>query len=533
MVDFGFDFRRRDFEFIMAHLRARAAELSDDKWTDYLNSDIGTSMVQSLVAINEFDAFFTDASLAECFLSTCISREAAIRKSKELGYIPGLAKPAVCQVRLNFPEFNEEITIPARTAWMINETKFTCLHAIVIPPGQTSVDITLTQGTSYSLPPLTSTGSRYFKILVPRNCANIVVKVDNTEWLAVDSWIRPPQQTVYKRYEDLAGQLISFGAKNASTFIPEAGQIINVMGILTDGRSGNIESRNGVVRLVSLVYDSDDNDVTSTFSAHMLSAALGGDDVESIESIKENAPKFYSAQFRAVTEDDYEAIVSRIPGVTSVRATGGEKIGRYGEVLLVVYGETPYSVTQDLIDLITDTLEKMDVVTITKVIKGPVVLELDITLNAGLDRNVFVNESTAVNLLSEKTTDYMHDLGIAANFHASAASAVAKSIEGIKFADYTFMITSSATSTAGRIIIPIAKNADLTQAVLRKQDGTVAWSGDGTAKIINNRFTHIIEGLADQTMKLIYTSDDRKNIEVLPDQICWLNDLEIDAEFET
>ncbi|MFM7851709.1 MAG: hypothetical protein ACKO96_07250, partial [Flammeovirgaceae bacterium] len=64
-----------------------------------------------------------------------------------------------------------------------------------------------------------------------------------------------------------------------------------------------------------------------------------GDFVEDIESIKKFAPKVYSAQYRAVTAQDYEALVSEIfPNTESVIAIGGEELDppQYGKVLISV-----------------------------------------------------------------------------------------------------------------------------------------------------------------------------------------------------
>ena len=65
----------------------------------------------------------------------------------------------------------------------------------------------------------------------------------------------------------------------------------------------------------------------------------GGQDIESISSIKKFAPRVYSAQNRAVTAADYEAIVPRIYAeAESVVAYGGETLDppRFGEIFLSI-----------------------------------------------------------------------------------------------------------------------------------------------------------------------------------------------------
>lgn len=533
MADLVFDYSKRDEEYILAHLRQRAAELSDGQWTSFLDTEIAYVVVKTMVGITNFDQFLCDQNVAECFLSTCLTREAAVRKAKELGYIPDLAKPATCDIRVTCPAFGSAFTIPANTSWKIGDIDFTSLDEIVIPPGQTTFDLTLTQGSLYEPNPVTATGAKFYKILVPRNVANLVVTVDDDEWAMIDTFIRPGSKSSYKRYEEVLGQTLCFGA-DQSTYTPRAGQIIQVTGILTNGVAGNIESTDQLVKLVSVLRDSSNVDQTNAFTARMLTTAAGGMDVESTDSIKENAPKFRSAQDRAVTEDDYEALVRKMPGITSVKCTGGEKIGAYGEVLLVIYGTTPYSVTTDMKNMVLDLLDQRDMVTITKRITGPNVLEVKLRAKADVDNKSDLSLASAVSGVTTHTTQFISNLGVAKPLHSAVLSGYNKSkINGLNNVNFEIDLVSFATSQAGKIVIPLCKNFDLSAAELRKaSDNSLLWSGNGTNKVTSSFFTHAISGLADQRINLLYKPSDENNVKINPDQIAWLVSLTVDARFE-
>jgi len=57
------------------------------------------------------------------------------------------------------------------------------------------------------------------------------------------------------------------------------------------------------------------------------SAATGGSEKESVDSIRYNAPKFNSTKNRVVTSDDYETLIrSRFGNINSIAVWGGEEI---------------------------------------------------------------------------------------------------------------------------------------------------------------------------------------------------------------
>ena len=96
--------------------------------------------------------------------------------------------------------------------------------------------------------------------------------------------------------------------------------------IVTDGADGNgartfdfqgtIIDQNGAVKIPKKTVD-----ITT------VQGAVNGSEIENINSIKYLAPRTYSAQYRAVTPRDYEAIISQIyPQTESVAVVGGEEM---------------------------------------------------------------------------------------------------------------------------------------------------------------------------------------------------------------
>ena len=115
--------------------------------------------------------------------------------------------------------------------------------------------------------------------------------------------------------------------------------IITVSYIVTKGVSGNGPSAFSYGGTLT----KSDNTITNpqgTVSVTTVLGASGGGDIETIESIKYNAPRYYSSQYRAVTAQDYAVITKKIyDNAEAVVAYGGDSLTPpvYGKVY-IVYG---------------------------------------------------------------------------------------------------------------------------------------------------------------------------------------------------
>jgi hypothetical protein len=119
----------------------------------------------------------------------------------------------------------------------------------------------------------------------------------------------------------------------------EDGNVVEISYVITNGDSTNgakIFTFNG------LLVDENNTPVTVPFGITTLTTkniASGGAAIESIDKIKFNAPKFYGSQNRAVTSNDYKAIVRNLyPAVSDIIVFGGEEQEppAYGKVFLSV-----------------------------------------------------------------------------------------------------------------------------------------------------------------------------------------------------
>ena len=115
-------------------------------------------------------------------------------------------------------------------------------------------------------------------------------------------------------------------------------QIITASYLITDGSNGNGPSN---FAYSGVLVDGNGFPVTpaNSISINTIEAARNGGDIETVSSIKYYAPRLYSAQNRAVTSRDYEAIVKQVyPNTESISVVGGEELNppQFGNVIISI-----------------------------------------------------------------------------------------------------------------------------------------------------------------------------------------------------
>ncbi len=153
---------------------------------------------------------------------------------------------------------------------------------------------------------------------------NNIIDVTNT------SLIFLLQEVADEKYEVIFGDG-KFGKKL------EDSNFVTVNYISTNGKDAN-----GVnsFTFTGTIEDNSGVNVTEGISdIAAVDSARNGDDIESVSSIKKYAPLVYSAQNRAVTADDYKAIISNVYANTeSVSVYGGEDTDppQFGKVFISI-----------------------------------------------------------------------------------------------------------------------------------------------------------------------------------------------------
>jgi len=140
-------------------------------------------------------------------------------------------------------------------------------------------------------------------------------------------------------------------------------------GVKTFVFSGVLENPNGVTPQTSVSIDSS-------------VAASGGEALETIKKIKYTAPKSFGAQDRAVTAQDYEAIVRKIyPATSDIIIFGGEDQDppEYGKVFIALKPKDASYLTSLTKNNIVAELEKYVVASVEPRIVDPSILFVELS----------------------------------------------------------------------------------------------------------------------------------------------------------
>lgn len=93
-------YNRRDAYSILEYLKLQAEQLSEGKWTDFSDSDIGTVFLKMMSYLADMNNFQIDKVASELYLSTCTERASAIALCSLIGYEPRHYQSAHCRIHL-------------------------------------------------------------------------------------------------------------------------------------------------------------------------------------------------------------------------------------------------------------------------------------------------------------------------------------------------------------------------------------------------------------------------------------------------
>jgi len=174
------------------------------------------------------------------------------------------------------------------------------------------------------------------------------------------------------------------------------GQFIDATYIVTDGADGNGPSQfafqGSLATSLGAVVPP-----ANTVRINTLEPARDGSDIENVSSIKYYAPKLYSAQYRAVTGNDYEAIIKQIyPKTESVSVVGGEELDppKFGNVFISIKPSNGLAISEFEKKLIRDGLKQYSIAGINPNLVDLKILFVELESSIYYDDNLTSNGAT-------------------------------------------------------------------------------------------------------------------------------------------
>ena len=387
---------------------------ANSNFTDYDFEGSNLSVLIDMLAYNTYIASYNANMVSnEVFIDSATLRENIVSLARNIGYIPRSRRSSKANVSFFVDVTDSTIkTITLKSGIVCNTNNFggsgyvfSLLDDVTVPVinGIASFDgIDVFEGsyvkTNFTVNPsnknqrfiLDNRGidTNTLKVLVrdTENSSSVRKFVTSSSILDIKSTSKVffIQEIEDERYELIFGDGI-FGEKLLENNYIDTSYLIcngsaangcstfNFAGVLVDDR-GNV-----VTQGISLIT----TNIIST----------GGSEIESINSIRNFAPRAYSSQNRAVTASDYETIIPKIYSeAESVSAFGGEEMNppQYGKVFIVIKPLYGTFLSNTIKDNIKSELKKYSVAGIV-----PEILDLKY-LYIELDSNVYYDSNSAI-----------------------------------------------------------------------------------------------------------------------------------------
>ena len=395
-----------DFEDIKTALKDYLRANSDFTDYDFEGSALST-LIDTLAYNTYYTAFNTNMVVNELFIDSATLRDNVVAIAKQLGYRPKSATSPTAYISFTATYQNAttdtELLLKKGTGFIASYDNSIYQYVVVddakaqVSNGiATFTDVPLREGTLLTNTFTVNTALKSQKFILdnPNIDTNTIrVKVfptggsfseiyqvaDNIIGIDGTSKVFFLDEIEDERYEILLGdgvlgKKVENGSRVEVSYITTAGPESN--GVKTFVFSGVLENPNGVTPNVSV-------SITST------TAAAGGEEIETTQKIKYTAPKAYGTQDRAVTAQDYEAIVRRVyPATSDIIIFGGEDQDppQYGKVFIALKPKDASYLTSLTKASIVEELEKYTVASVEPVLVDPSILFVELTSKIYYDR---------------------------------------------------------------------------------------------------------------------------------------------------
>jgi len=403
---------------------------TQDGFTDYDFDGSGLSILMDVLAYNtHYNAINAHYTLNEAFLDSAQIRGNVVTRAKSLGYVPRSKKTARAIIDLVITAGATQpdtLTLPRGTKFITTidnkEYSFVTLSEVTSPKVQdgsaykyTFTGITIYEGvlkkTQYTVNNLlanqkyqlsdtdvdTTTLDVKVKLNPAADNSDTYTLYKNTAVITASAQVYLLQQNANEYFEIYFGDGVT-GRK------PVTGNVVTLEYVYGSGADAN-----GAIKftLASTILEGSTNTII------VPTRAAGGQAAETIESIRFNAPLKFAAQGRAVSADDYRAIIkSEYSNISAIAVWGGENnlTPDYGRVYIAIKPLTGDNLTELQKETVLSVLVGKTVSTVTPVIVDTDLSQIYLPVNVRYNPNLTAKTNNElVSVVAQAITDYGND----------------------------------------------------------------------------------------------------------------------------
>ena len=409
-----------DFDQIKLNLKNYLKQQTE--FNDYDFDGSGLSVLLDVLAYNtHYNAMTAHLALNEAFLDSAQIRGNVVTRAKMLGYIPRSTLSARATVNIVVNVSSEVGTIPT-TLTLPRGTKCTSLvdgEEFTFVVLNTVVATLVTNGASktYTFPAVEIAEGIYktMKFRVDNDLTNQKFQIGDKDVDTSTLRVRVQaneESTGFDIYTKFASLLTAKSDTKIYHLQENSNEYYEIY--FGDGVIGFKPSNNNIITLDYIYSNGDEANGAKVFTvadtvggysnvtATLVTAAAGGSEAETMESIRYNAPLTFTSQKRAVTSDDYRSIIlGEFSNISAISTWGGEDNDPpdYGKIFICIKPVSADVLTiAEKSDITTNILKGKNVVSITPEIVNPnfTYLELDVAFKY----NPNLTDRTSVELTS-------------------------------------------------------------------------------------------------------------------------------------
>lgn len=381
-----------DFEDIKSSIKSYLR--TRDEFSDYDFEGASLSYLVDVLAYNTYyTAFNANMALNEAFLPSSTIRDNVVSIAKLLNYVPRSIKASQACLYIQVQTSNDTGTYPSTVTLKKGAVAtggnyiWNILNDITVEVNATTGiaifdNVLIREGSIVTFSYVVSTfGSQIYKIPSPEvDISTLTVRVKANEsstssdlYNRVDTVtnLTPTTRAYFlSEGEDMRYE-IRFGDNSVGRGLTD-GEVIELEYLVTAGAEANGASNFSAIG--RFIDNNGRSYAPTTVDVIVKEKGSLGSAAETIESIKYNAPRYYSAQYRAVTAQDYAIITKNIyDNADSVIAYGGDSLTPpvYGKVYIAIKTKTGTTLNDATKKEIQNNLRSYAMASIDPVIVDP------------------------------------------------------------------------------------------------------------------------------------------------------------------
>lgn len=427
------DYSSKDYAGFRTDMLAHASTLLP-QWTSRSPNDFGVVLVELFAYMGDILSYYGDRIANEAFLETATQRSSILALARMLDYTPNGSSAATVTLSFTVTPGAGMLTIPAGTTVMTPTTGEDPIYF------ETDVDLVIDSNVASTGTVRATEGQTIFEnIGVSEGLASQEYLLSQTPVIegSLDVFMDEGSGalSVWQRVE----HFIEWGpADRVFTIYTDSNNLVHV--VFGDGVNGKVPAALTVLQAGYRVGGGDvgnvgpssittlDGDVPGVLAVTNVLSASGGQDAETLDQIRVNAPASLLSLNRAVTLGDYESLALKVPGVAKARSVSAV----YTSVVLYVAplgggldaSGSPTVLTsarkQELLNYLNARKPAPTTITLADPAYVPLDISLELVVAPQYNRRVIENEvrSALVSLLSYDNVAFGQRVTVGAVFSA-------------------------------------------------------------------------------------------------------------------